>query len=203
MVRVKIYVEGGGDGNALRTRCREGFSRFFRRAGFDGRMPAIVACGSRNDAYQSFCMALENAGAEDFPLLLVDSEAPVNQAPWDHLRTRDNWAKPDGAADEHAHLMVQCMEAWFLADRRQLQRFYGQGFTANSLPQNQNVEQVAKADLLNSLDNATRNTKTKGRYRKGEHSFELLGGLDPDDVCRGSVHADRLIGTLNAKLGRR
>jgi hypothetical protein len=163
-------------------------------------MPAVVACGSRNDAYDSFCTGLAIAQANDLPLLLVDSEAPVGDPPWEHLRTRDSWAKPGGASDEHAHLMVQCMEAWFLADREHLQRFFGQGFAGNPLPQNANVEQISKADVLNGLNNATRNTKTKGCYHKGKHSFELLGGLDPTKVRGASAHADRLIGFLHAKL---
>lgn len=43
---VKVYVEGGGDHNkALQTQWRKGFSEFFLRAGLEGRMPAVVACG--------------------------------------------------------------------------------------------------------------------------------------------------------------
>ena len=42
-------------------------------------MPAIVACGSRNDAFESYCTALASAGQNDFPLLLVDSEVAVTQ----------------------------------------------------------------------------------------------------------------------------
>jgi len=202
MVKVKIYVEGGGESNALRTRCRAGFSRFFCRAGLDGRMPAVVACGSRNDAYDSFRTALANTRANDLPLLLVDSEAPVRHTPWDHLRTQDKWPKPDGAGEEHAHLMVQCMEAWFLADREHLQRFFGQGFSDKPLPQNAEVEQIAKVDVLGGLNKATLNAKTKGCYHKSEHSFELLGGLEPTKVRGASPHADRLIVLLHEKLSR-
>ena len=46
----RIYVEGGGDAKDLRTRCREGFHKLLENAGFTGRVPRIVASGSRNEA---------------------------------------------------------------------------------------------------------------------------------------------------------
>lgn len=71
---MKLYVEGGGDAAALKTACREGFAKFLGKAGLAGRMPRIVACGSRADAYDSFCTAIRNGEAA---MLLVDSESPV------------------------------------------------------------------------------------------------------------------------------
>ena len=77
-------------------------------------MPRIVACGSRQDAYQSFCIALENGNSA---MLLVDSEAPVNAEcmegepeswkPWQHLQSRagDCWEKPAKASEQECHLM--------------------------------------------------------------------------------------------------
>jgi len=59
----------------------KGFSRFFEKAGLQGRMPRIVACGGRRNAYESFVTALETDGRP--PMLLVDAEGPVQQAgPW-------------------------------------------------------------------------------------------------------------------------
>ena len=66
---MKLYVEGGGDAAALKTACREGFAKFLGKAGLAGRMPRIVACGSRADAYDSFCTAIGNGEAA---MLLVD-----------------------------------------------------------------------------------------------------------------------------------
>jgi len=201
-VKVRIYVEGGGDHNeALQTRCRKGFADFFRKAGFTGRMPPVVACGSRNNAYDSFCTAVANAGPNQFPLLLVDSEAPVSEQPWKHLKNRDKWDRPANAADDQAHLMVQCMESWFLADREHLARFFGQGFNENSLPGNENIEEIPKKTVFSSLKMATRETKTKGEYGKGQHSFAILGGLDPAKVRAASKHAADLLETLNKKCG--
>ena len=109
-------------------------------------MPRIVACGSRRDAYESFETAQVKMGNA---MLLVDAEAPVtSQGPWQHLRAIDGWARPPNATDEQCHLMVQVMESWFLADADALSSFYGQGFRKQALPQNPNVEDVSKQDVL-------------------------------------------------------
>ena len=199
-MKISIYVEGGGDGNALRTKCREAFRKFFEKATLKGRMPKIIACGSRNNAYDSFCTAL-NVGSNELPLLLVDSESLVKQDVWGHLKNRDQWARPKGAEDEQAHLMVQCMEAWFLADREQLETFFGQGFNGNALPDSQQIEQVGKQQIFEGLKAATRYTKTKGKYGKGEHSFDILGLIDPNKVAHVSPHTKRLLDTMKTKSG--
>ena len=200
MVTVKVYVEGGGDDLALHTKCRKGFRVFLENAGFKGRMPRIVACGSRADAYDSFCTALNIEGVDQFPILLVDGEAPVTSAPWLHVKTRagDGWERPSGAADDHLHLMVQCMEAWFLADKDRLAGYYGQKFIPRHLPGNANAEEVAKADVMRGLKMATRGTK-KGEYSKGSHSFEILEGIASAKI-KNLPHVKRLFAVLDAKL---
>jgi hypothetical protein len=70
---VKLYVEGGGDTTELKGACREGFRTFISKAGIIKR-PRIVACGSRRDAFESYCTAI--ASWEE-ALLLVDSEDPL------------------------------------------------------------------------------------------------------------------------------
>ena len=202
-MNVKIYVEGGGDAQALRTRCRRGFSQFFERAGLGGRMPAIVACGSRSDTYTSFKTAAASAGDSDFPVLLVDSEEEVTEdQPWKHLKVRDDWQRPELAKNNQAHLMVQCMESWFLADRQCLAKYFGGGFTEKPLPDNRNIEEVAKAKVFTALKMSTRQSKTKGEYGKGKHSFEILGELDPEKVRAASKHADNLLTTLDEQCQR-
>ena len=136
---------------------------FFQRAGFKGRMPAVVACGSRNDTYYDYCTAIANAGQNDFPVLLVDSESAVTREPWDHLRDRDGWRRPTESLGEHAQLMVQCMEAWFLADRGLLARFFGQGFSEGALPGNQDVEAVSKGDLFRGAPSGNAAEQNEGR----------------------------------------
>ena len=51
-------MEGGGDSTALKRECRSGFREFFRRSGLEGRIPGIVACGSRENASEEFRTAI-------------------------------------------------------------------------------------------------------------------------------------------------
>lgn len=211
-------MEGGGDSNALKTACREGFSKFLGKAGLAGCMPRVVACGSRADAYDSFCTAISNGEAA---MLLVDSEAPVAKdaqpgdgakredwehwRPWLHLKQRqgDGWEKPINSEDLQCHLMVQCMEAWLLADRETLKRFFGQGFKESSLPAVANpIENTGKQQLYDGLAKATSGCKTKSAYGKGEHSFKLLALVDPTKVVAASPWAKRFIETLKMRMAQ-
>ena len=197
-MRVKVYVEGGGRGK-LRSDCRQGFSTFFEKSGLAGHMPSVVACGSRNDTLKRFRTASSRVAPEEISLLLVDSEAPVspNGKPWLHLRSGDNWQRLEGAEDEQAHLMVQCMESWFLADVPALRRFFGAGFRP---PADQaDVEKIPKQDVLERLNRASRNSQ-KGEYRKGHHSFVVLAQIDPNRVTASSRYANRLVETLKKLL---
>ena len=49
----RLYVEGGGNSRTLRAACRKAFSSFIEKAGAQGRMPHIVACGIRDSAATS------------------------------------------------------------------------------------------------------------------------------------------------------
>jgi hypothetical protein len=145
--------------------------------------------------------------------MLVDSEAPVaakhHQAepatwkPWQHLKNRvgDGWDKPAQSSDTDCHLMVQCMESWFIADREALKAFFGQGFKENQLPTNAVVEATDKAKVYEMLAKSTKDCKTKGQYGKGEHSFKLLALVEPKKVSAASPWAKRFIDELKAKMG--
>jgi len=210
MVAIKVFVEGGGDSKTLRTACREGFAEFLKKAGLV-RLPKIVACGSRGSAFDDFCTAVVNGQPA---LLLVDSETAVavehqpdgamaGWKPWAHLARRpgDGWNKPNGADDCDCHLMVQCMEAWLLADRPTLQAFYAQGFKSNALPaESRAIEGVDKTDLYGSLKAATAACKTKAAYSKGEHSFKLLALIDPAKVTAASGWAARFVHELKRRM---
>lgn len=208
---VNLYVEGGGDSKVLRIECRRGFRKFVEKAGLEGKMPTIVACGGRDSAYKNYCTAIANGKAA---LLLVDSEASIAPAhqkgapdkwqPWQHLKARqgDGWDRPQGAREADCHLMVQCMESWFLADREKLKEFFGQNFLDSALPSAANpVETITKKAVLDSLKNATRHCQSKGQYGKGDHSFKLLAQLDPAKVIAASPWAKRFIDSLKQKMG--
>ncbi|HPF38631.1 MAG TPA: DUF4276 family protein [Phycisphaerae bacterium] len=199
---VKIYVEGGGDAKSLRGRCREGVSRLLARAGFEGRMPAIVACGGRNETFGSFRTALAiRRKTNDHPILLVDSEGAISIGAdiWDYLKSRDPWDKPAGCQDDDIHLMVQCMESWFIADAATLARYFGRDFHEGSLPKHNQPESVEKDRIEPALKKASANCR-KGAYDKGAHSFAILGECDPAILRQKAPHFDRLCKRLEELL---
>lgn len=204
---VKLFVEGGGNSrsSALNAECCEAFRAFITKAGVENR-PKIVASGSRNRAYEDYCTALQH---NEPALLLVDSEAPVapehqsgdsqHWQPWQHLKARDQWDKPNAAPDSDCHLMVQCMESWLVADQVALTAYFGNDFKAHKLPPNSNVEVLDKDTLYKALKQASRASQ-KDQYDKGKHSFELLKTLNPNTVCASSAWAQRFIDSLQVKL---
>lgn len=200
-MKVKLYIEGGGERASLHSECRQGFRKLFEKAGLKGRMPATKACGSRGSAFGDFKTALESGSNDDYPVLLVDSESAVtSETVWEHLEGRDGWSKPEGAADEQAQLMVQCMETWCVADQEALRDFFGHGLQESALPPLNDLEGRSKEDVQKKLDHATRKCGHKRKYKKGKRSFELLAELDPGVLKAKLPHFERLCNCLNEKL---
>ncbi len=200
-MEIRIYIEGGGDGKNSKALLRQGFNQFFRDLVEIARNNQIkwdvVLCGSRNNAFRDFKNAFKTH-PNAFIVLLVDSEAPVSRTPWEHLRVIDNWESPN-VDDIHCHLMVQSMEAWFIADVEALKKYYGQRFKENPIFKTQNVEKISKDSLEPSLKIASCNT-TKGEYRKIQHAAELLEMIEVAKVRKASAHCDRLFITLTQKM---
>jgi hypothetical protein len=190
-VSVKIYVEGGGHSEYTRAKCREGFARYCEKVVPPNRKPKIVACGGRQQTFDRFKTEVGRGKTGERCALLVDSEGPVkpDATPTAHLSEHDRWSF-QGLPSQHVFLMVQAMEAWFLADRAALAAYYEDGFRPNALRGDErHVEAIAKADLESSLANSSRDTQTKGTYHKTRHAFDLLARIDPNKVESGSAHA--------------
>lgn len=166
-------------------------------------MPKIVVSGSRRDAYEDFVRRHSNpVDKNEHALIVVDAEGPVSEVgSWRHLKDRDGWNRPSGTTNHQCHLMVQVTESWFLADRKSLSEYYGQGFQESALPSNPQIEEISKGDILDGMRRATRSTK-KGRYNKGSHSFEILEKIDPKRVTDASRHARQFVETLFQLTGR-
>lgn len=197
-MKVQVYVEGTAN-DAQRTECRRAFQKLFISAGLEGRLPKVFACGSRQNAFEDFCLALKTAKDNEMPILLVDSEEPKgNLDAWEHLARRrgDNWQKPANATNDHVFLMIVCMEAWFLADRNKLSEYFGNGFRINALPQRPVVEEVSKQELYDGLRNATRDCNARGGYKKGSHSFQILELLNAPAIINASPEAERFFEAL-------
>jgi hypothetical protein len=198
---IRLYVEGGGQDRFSWKKLRTGLSEFFeplrelarsRRIGW-----SIVPCGSRNDTFEEFKIGLR-LHPDAFNVLLVDSEDKVALSRWEHLRQQDRWKVPN-VPEAHCHLMVRTIEAWLVADPDTLAGYYGQGFLRGSLPRRQDVEAIAKDDLILALDRATARTQ-KGRYHKISHCADLLGLLNRNRVRARARHCDLLFTTLVARI---
>ncbi|MEW5986010.1 MAG: DUF4276 family protein [Chloroflexota bacterium] len=195
---VYLYVEGGGDTREEHIRCREGFRKLLEKAGFRQRMPRIVAGGGRSTTFDTFRIALQDPGK--VAILLVDSEEPVTQTPWGHLRARDQWEQPDGATDEQAQFMVTCMETWILADRDALSEFFGANLHKKALLPLNGLEQRSREEVQEALAQTTRSCGRDRQYQKGKRSFRVLASLNPTTLSQHLPYFRRLVETLNAYL---
>lgn len=195
MTEIAIYVEGGGDTAELKAELRRGLDSLLREVKDKARAKRLrwklVCVGGRQATYEAFRNAL-NGQPDSIPVLLVDSEAPLSSETGDatrdaqarvaHLAARDGWDL-DGVPEQRVHLMVQCMEAWIVADAAALAGYYGQGFASNVLPARPNLEEEPKLDVYDKLARATRNTQ-KGEYGKIRHASQLLQCIDAAKVAQ-------------------
>ncbi len=193
---IRIYVEGGFEGST-KSNCRKAFGAFLGKVIPQGSFK-VIASGSRQNAFEDFCTALRQH-PRDYVVLLVDSETTVTETAWQHLKLRegDKWLRPAPALEDQAHLMVQVMEAWFLADQRALSTYYGQGFLRNSLPRQKTIELIDKERVFKALSHASKPTQ-KGEYHKTRHGFDLLELIDPGLVRAASPHAETLLSVLTS-----
>lgn len=198
---VRIYAEGGGAGKDTKAAIRRGFGEFLRQLRTLARERRIrwniIACGPRNAAFDAFKTALRTHTTA-FNVLLVDAEGAVDQTAWGHLHERDGWNRPL-VADDQCHLMVQMMEAWFVADIDTLESFYGNGFRRGAIPARDEVEAIGKEVLETALQNATRDT-LKGPYHKIRHGSKLLCLIDSQIVRSKAPHCERLFETLTREI---
>lgn len=204
MVR-RLFVEGGAKHNsALNTACRKGFSSMLTKAGLGKRMPRVITCYDQDNAFNELNSALVSASKNDRLFLLVDAEEKVVAATaWEHVAQRKNHQheKPSKAEEDQLHLMAQCMESWFLADRPALNKALSARLDESALPRPEApIEQIEKAEVFRCLNRAIQKDDKKRSYKKGEHSFRVLAQLDPARVRAASPWAERFFATLERLL---
>jgi len=76
-VSIRLYIEGGGEGQLLDTLFRQGWTQFFKAAGLARKMPSVVRGQGRAQTFDLFATAVRHPRRGILPLLLVDSEDPV------------------------------------------------------------------------------------------------------------------------------
>lgn len=187
---VILYIEGGAPGTKKETTeaLRRGFAAFFAKC--LARQPKIIMSGNTNKTLKAFASACRKY--HDDPativLCLVDADAPVTTDVLTHLRTQHHWAAPAPITDAQCHLMVQCMESWFLADPAALARVYrGARYTPTTT-----IEAVG--DPVAELQRAT------ARKYKKPQADKLLARLSPATVRQQSPYCERLLTHLESHL---
>lgn len=163
-------------------------------------MPRLFACGGRDSAFDDFRRALRGSSTGEYVGLLIDSEAPLAdlEATWDHLKSRDGWERPTGAADDQVLFMTTCMETWIVADREALQQLYGAELQESALPPLVNLEERDRHRIQDSLIRATR--KCSNSYVKGKRSYQVLAALRPDVLENHLPSFARALRILDDKL---
>lgn len=96
--------------------------------------------------------------------------------------------------------MVQCMEAWIVADSEALADYYGKNFHAKSLPNRHDLEQEPKSDLQAKLKKATEKIQ-KGEYAKIKHASKLLERIDPTKVAARCSRFATFTAWLSKEIG--
>jgi hypothetical protein len=193
--QIAIYVEGGGNTAQQKGELRTGLDALLnaqKRAARKKRLGwKLAPSGGRDQAYRDFRNEIDNADAGSLIILLVDSEEAVAPETGDeetdaaarvqHLVRRDGWVF-SGAEPSRVHFMVQCMEAWIVADPEALAGYYERDFHAEKLPVRVNLEDESKRAIHDKLKKATKDT-TKGAYAKIEHASKLLALISPVKVA--------------------
>jgi hypothetical protein len=203
---IRLYVEGGSEDAEVKARLRQGFSIFLNPIRELARKRRIrwrlIVCGSRTASLEAFQNDLPEY-PDAFLALLVDAERPVAviEQPWHHLQqSPDAWDRPVGAEDRHGHLMVQATEAWFLADREMLKKYFGKGYNEKALPKNKNIEQVPKNALFTALKKAGQKTAKRG-YDKTRDAPRILEFVRLAIVRRNARACNRLAQILETEIG--
>ena len=199
VAEVTIHFEG-------HRNLRHGFHKLFephkerarrRRTRFN-----LIAGGSRAEVVKDFLRSCRWQPS-NVNVLLIDSEGPVSDtaSAIRSLRTQSYWDGSVACDDDQINLMVQAMEAWFIADPQALIGHFGHDFNVKVLPSPQNAESVAPGDLTAAIREGLRNSGRRRRgYDKVADGVRLLQLIDDARVSQHCRHFKRLVDHLTREI---
>lgn len=166
-----------------------------RRIGFK-----LIAGGSRAETIKGFLWACKSR-KPGLNVLLVDSEGPVTDTAKaiQCLRSRSYWDRDVAFDNDQVNLMVQAMEAWFVADPRALVKHFGKDFNNNALPKPQSVESKSPRDLTAAIGKGLRNCDRR-TYHKADDGMKLLELINHNEVGRNCQHFQRPMDCLDRTI---
>lgn len=198
VAEIAIHFEGS---SGLRPGFHKLFERHVRRARRQRFRFKLIAGGSRTETVKGFLWSCA-AWPTVLNVLLIDSEAPVAHAA-SMIRTLRNesfWDRDVDCGDDQIHLMVQAIEAWFVADQQAFIKYFGRDFNSNALPSPQNAESTSPNELMAAIRNGLRRTQRRRDYDKVSDGLKLLQLIDEDTVSQNCQHFRRLIAFLDQAL---
>lgn len=214
-MKVKVYVEGGGDTVQGQARLRQAFGKFFedyiRRNGQFGNRPSFDPSGSREQTVAAYKNGLRDRPSER-SMVLIDSEAPKEATAdnWEFLRelansgnpARFQWTnRPSGAREDDLHFMVQSMETWLLADPAAIKTHYGPRYHTTHVANlsNRRIEELSPSQAVAAIKNGARDCPNRD-YRKTVDGPAVLETAEPEKVAHRCPHAKKFLEALTAAL---
>ena len=197
VAEVAIHFEG-------HSNLRRGFHKLFEPHVNHARQQRIrfklIAGGSRTEAVKDFLRSCKSQQS-NLNVLLIDSEGPIldTASAIRSLRSQSFWDGSVACDDEQVNLMVQAMEAWFIADPQALINHFGRGFNIKALPTPQNAESVSPSDLTIAIRKGLRNSGRR-RYDKVTDGLKLLQLVDHAKVGQYCQHFQRLMDYLSRAI---
>jgi hypothetical protein len=179
MVTEKVLIiEGASDErNGI---LRQGFHKLLIQK-LEGRMPRIIMGDGKKQAIDKYL----NYRNERDPSLLIDLDQDGSQREVD-LRDNNLFGKVD-----HVYYMIQEMEAWFLSQPENLDKFYCTK-VSSKIPPRPAQDIPNPSDLLNKIVVSI----TRKRYHKVIHAVELLKLLDASQLINDFEDFRKLIERL-------
>ena len=188
------------------SNLRPGFSQLFQshvnRARAKRLRFKLVAGGPGTETIKDF-LRFCSTEPSSLNVLLIDSEGPVTDTIRyisDSIRSLSMWNAGVSCSDEQIHLMVQAMEAWFVADPQSLSRRFGQNYSTRHLPSPESAETVSTADLLTAIRRGLPQSRRRRGYDKVSDGVELLRLIDVEVVSQHCGHFRRLWTFLDSRI---